>query len=58
MPGTEGLLLAGAFFSAGTKAGLPSGKIADDGGRQRIMDGTAENIRAFMEGHPVHVVNL
>ena len=26
--------------------------------RQRIMDGTAENIRAFLSGQPVHVVNM
>lgn len=26
--------------------------------RQRIMDCTAENIRAFMEGKPIHVVNM
>ena len=25
--------------------------------RQRIMDITAENIRSFSEGHPIHVVN-
>ncbi len=25
--------------------------------RQRIMEGTAENIRAFLDGNPVHVVN-
>ncbi len=26
--------------------------------RQRILDGTAENIRAFLEGNPVNVVNM
>ncbi len=26
--------------------------------RQRIMDATAENIRAFLEGRPIHVVNM
>ncbi len=26
--------------------------------RERIMDCTAENIRAFLEGNPVHVVNM
>jgi glycerate dehydrogenase len=26
--------------------------------RQRIMDGTAENIRAFLDGRPIHVVNM
>ncbi len=27
------------------------------GSRQRIMDGTVENVRAFIDGKPVHVVN-
>lgn len=31
---------------------------ASQAARQRIMDQTAENIRAFQEGHPVNVVNL
>ena len=26
--------------------------------RQRILDGTAENIKAFLEGNPVHAVNM
>lgn len=26
--------------------------------RRRIMDATAENIRAFLEGRPIHVVNM